>query len=95
MEIVGLLTVALVAGTIARTLYAGTMPSDIAPSLLAGAIGVAAGFALATLTGLEAMTSPAHLTTWLSALTGACLAVAAGDALRTVAPPLRHLGRAT
>lgn len=94
MEILGLLTIALVAGAVARALYFNAVPSDVGPSVVCGAAGVAAGYALSTLTGVGAMTSPGDLASWLTALTGACLAVAISDALRPVALPLRSLGRA-
>ena len=95
MGILGLLTIALVAGTLARTAYRGTVPDDIGLSLLAGAVGIAAGHGASTLTGVFQVASVADMATWLTVLTGTFIALALGDALRTAAQPLRSLSRAS
>lgn len=92
MEILGLLTIALVAGTLARAAYRDTVPADIAPSFIAGFAGVGLGHATATLTGIGAMSSIGDLATWVTALTCAYLAVAIADAVRAITP-LRGVGR--
>ena len=95
MEILGLLTIALVAGTLARAAYRGTVPEDVGLSLLLGATGVAAGHGAATLTEVFQVSSIGDLATWLTVFTATFVVLAVADGVRGIAQPLRSLGRAS
>ena len=90
MEIIGWITLALVAGALARALFDGARPDGLLSTVALGVAGLAIAAVLSDAIGLGRVAAPGDVATWVAAVTGSCLAVA----LQAMIPARVRLARA-